>query len=51
MVFMLVASLVSCYNAPTMVEEGEEEKEEKEMVEKDKISAVRVSEVDIETKM
>ena len=50
MLFMLIASLVSCYNVP-MVEEEEEKKEEKEMVEKDQISGVRVSDVDIETKM
>ena len=49
MVFMLVASLVSCYNVPIV--EEEEEKEEKEMVDKDQISAVRVSDVDVETKM
>ena len=56
MVFMLIASLVSCYNVPMVVEEEEKEeekgeKEKKEMVEKDQISAVRVSDVDIETKM
>ena len=55
MVFMLIASLVSCYNVPIVVEEEKEEekgeKEKKEMVEKDQISAVRVSDVDIETKM
>ena len=48
MVFMLIASLVSSCKVP-IVEEGEEE--EKEMVENDQISAVRVSDVDIETKM
>ena len=52
MVFMLVASLVSCYNVPMLVEEEkEEEKGEKEMAEKDQISGVRVSDVDVETKM
>ena len=45
MVFMLMASLVSCCNVPIM------EEEEEEMVESDKISAVRVSDVDVETKM
>ena len=48
MIFMLVASLVSCYNVPSV---EEEEGEEKEMVDKDQISAVRVSDVDVETKM
>ena len=51
MVFMLVASLVSCYNVPSVEEEEQREKEEKEMVDKDQISAVRVSDVDVETKM
>ena len=46
MVFMLVASLMSCYNVPIV-----EEEEQKEMVDKDQISAVRVSDVDVETKM
>ena len=50
MVFMLIASLVSCCNVPIVEEEGGE-KEEKEMVERDQISAVRVSDIDIETKM
>ena len=49
MVFMLVASLLSCFNVPIVEEEME--KEEKEMVDKDQISAVRVSDVDVETKM
>ena len=44
MVFMLVASLLSCFNVPIV-------EEEKEMVDKDQISAVRVSDVDVETKM
>ena len=47
MVFMLVASLVSCYNVPIVEEEME--KEEKEMVDKDQISAVRVSDVETKT--
>jgi len=51
MVFMLVASLVSCYNVPIVEEEEQREKEQKEMVDKDQISAVRVSDVDVETKM
>merc|ERR1712105_117241 len=46
MVFMLIASLISCFNVPNV-----EEKEEKEMVDKEQISPVRVSDVDIETKM
>ena len=52
MVFMLIASLVSCYNVP-MVEEEEEEGEKgvKEMVENDQTSGVRVSDVRIETKI
>ena len=44
MVFMLIASLVSCCNVPIVEEEEEEE-------ERDQISAVRVSDIDIETKM
>ena len=48
MVFMLVASLVSCYNVPSV---EEEEQREKEKVDTDQISAVRVSDVDVETKM
>ena len=51
MVFMLTASLVSCYNVPMEEEEGEGEKGVKEMVENDQTSGVRVGDVDIETKI
>ena len=61
MFFMLIASLVSCCNVPIVEEEEEEgekeekeekeEEEEEEKKESDQISAVRVSDIDIETKM
>ena len=58
MIFLLIPSIVSCCNAPEVEEEGKEEEEkggkegEKvEMGDKDQIGGVRVSDVDIETKM
>ena len=61
MIFLLIPSIVSCCNAPEV--EGEEEEkggkagekvkegEKVEMGDKDQIGGVRVSDVDIETKM
>ena len=53
MVVMLTASLVSSCKVKVVEEKGEEKVEEKEMGEKDGIEAttVKVSDVDIETKM
>ena len=52
MIFLLIPSIVSCCNGPEVEEEGKEKEGEKvEMGDKDQIGGVRVSDVDIETKM
>ena len=55
MIFLLIPSIVSCCHAPEVEEEEEEkggkEGEKVEMGDKDQIGGVRVSDVDIETKM
>ena len=53
MIFLLIPSIVSCCNAPEVEgeEEGGKEGEKVEMGDKDQIGGVRVSDVDIETKM